>query len=275
MDNDNVLEPALPEIPLAVSAAPSPEVVAPLRPPQPARCPARRPAHHVDVLPSLSANISQGGLGVKDEDDHPAGPPKPVKLKQFKTKPNEHGLVRIYPHRPTFIPDMNVAVEDLCDGPTFGPLNQPPPQQPWYASYGLSSIPGVQKSPFGNVVNKSWYKLLDWWSSTITKSRQDFQRLIDILSDPNFKVEEIKGINVAQELDKMEKDATFKAESGWKETTIRLPVPCPRTKAVEKDAFFIEIKGVFYRSLLDIMKETCTGPRSGDIHTTPFHQLHL
>jgi hypothetical protein len=23
------------------------------------------------------------------------------------------------------------------------------------------------------------------------------------------------------------------------------------------------------------MKETCTSPRSGDIHTTPFHQLHL
>jgi hypothetical protein len=106
------------------------------------------------------------------------------------------------------------------------------------------------------------------------KSIADLQRLFVIFRQPDFNIEEVKDLNVDQELKKMEKDPTFQAESGWKEATVLLPAPCPRTKISEERAYNIEVKGVYYRSLIHIMQDTCMGIHSNDLHLTPYKQFH-
>jgi hypothetical protein len=192
-----------------------------------------------------------------------------VKLRPFRTLPDEHGVYRIYPNEPSYIPDLNTAVEDLCDAPG---LQRPPHvNRPWYSAYGLGKKPdGEDPSPFAGVFTNSVRLILDWWYGSSGRSQKSLQGLFDIFGNADFKLEECQNVNVPTTLKKFSLSDVYKKESGWKEGEVEIRLPAARVKQAEADAPTLKIPGVWYRSLKSIIMETFTGSDFKDLHLTPF-----
>ncbi|KAE9387588.1 hypothetical protein BT96DRAFT_960362 [Gymnopus androsaceus JB14] len=59
-------------------------------------------------------------------------------------------------------------------------------------------------------------------------------------------------------------------DDGWIETSIKIPVPCTGVKQSEADAPAYELKGVFYRKPLEIIKSVFQSEQAKKFHYTPF-----
>ncbi|THU90778.1 hypothetical protein K435DRAFT_675497 [Dendrothele bispora CBS 962.96] len=62
----------------------------------------------------------------------------------------------------------------------------------------------------------------------------------------------------------------LRAEDGWIETSVKIPVPCTGVEQSEADAPMYELKRVFYRKPLEVIKATFQSPSSKKFHYTPF-----
>jgi hypothetical protein len=108
-----------------------------------------------------------------------------------------------------------------------------------------------------------------WWYSSTTKSQRDLQSLVNVIEDPDFKKEELSGLNVAQELKKMDKLPSLVPGGDWKESVVKVSLPAPKTKVREADAPVMEVT-VWHCCLVSIMIEIFTGKAFQDIHLTPY-----
>jgi hypothetical protein len=102
-----------------------------------------------------------------------------------------------------------------------------------------------------------------WWYSSTTKSQRDLQSLVNVIEDPDFKKEELSGLNVAQELKKMDKLPSLVPGGDWKESVVKVSLPAPKTKVREEVT-------VWHCCLVSIMIEIFTGKAFQDIHLTPY-----
>jgi hypothetical protein len=182
----------------------------------------------------------------------------PAHRQPFRTRPDSHGLYRIYPHQPSYVPDLHLGLDDLCDAPGFDVVYAPPV---------------VPTPPDLGLVQRILLKLIGWFYETPTKSINDFQSLFDNLTDEPFHTEQLKDIKVAEELKKIDASPAFLAGSGWTQGSVEIPLSCPRVKCAEDQAPKLTIPGIWYRSWRDVIVETFTGAHFNKIHLTPF-ELH-
>jgi hypothetical protein len=197
-----------------------------------------------------------------------------VKLKKYTTLCDEHGLVRVYPNEPSWVPDLNHAVDHLTDSPAF--TSPDAPKRPWHSACGFRAPgqdPSTQEGPQAGFVNKTWRLLVTWWYSSTTKSQRDLQNLVEVIGDPDFKKEELIGLNVASELKKMDKAPSLVPGGEWKQGVVKVSLPAPKNKVLEKDAPVLEVS-VWHRSLISVMIETFTSKSFRDVHLTPFAMFH-
>ncbi|KAJ7468808.1 hypothetical protein FB451DRAFT_963903, partial [Mycena latifolia] len=98
----------------------------------------------------------------------------------YQTVANTFGLWRAYLHRPTYDPDSLISVDDLSNQFPAGPPEAPPQ---------LST-----KAPQPSA-NASTTLLMSWQNNGhTTKSAGQLNSLVhDVLLDPKFKIEELKG----------------------------------------------------------------------------------
>jgi hypothetical protein len=212
------------------------------------RRPAARP---VDVMPSVAPRMPESSSSTPS-------PPFLGERLPFCTEPDTHGLYRVYPHQPSFVPDLHLALDDLCDAPGFDVVR---------------AAPVVPESPAIGLVQRVLLKLIGWFYKTPVKSINNFQSLIDTLTDEPFHTEELKDVRVAEELKNIDASPAFLAGSGWKQASVYIPLPCPRVQCPEDEAPKLEIPGIWHWSWRDVIVETFTGAHSDKIHVTPF-ELH-
>jgi hypothetical protein len=179
-----------------------------------------------------------------------------VPIQPYTTEPDEHGLYRVYPHKPSYVPDLDIGLEDLCDAPGFD-----------------VPAPTVKQRSLKDFVQTTWIKLFGWFFSSPIKSLADFQGLVDIMSDEDFRLEDVVGKQVTDELAKVDASPAFMKEAGWKKGTVRIPLPCPRVKCPESQAPTLDIPDVFHRSWPSVIKETFEGSDFKNLHLTPF-EMH-
>ncbi|KAJ7199371.1 hypothetical protein GGX14DRAFT_173024 [Mycena pura] len=94
-----------------------------------------------------------------------------------------------------------------------------------------------------------------------------------VILDPEYNVEDMKKYDAKRAntcLDDFDATPVGEPPNGWQTATVKLKLPCPKNQTLEGDAPEVEIPGLFYRSLLDPIKETLQGPAFQYCHTTPF-----
>ncbi|KAJ7865845.1 hypothetical protein B0H13DRAFT_2352788 [Mycena leptocephala] len=111
------------------------------------------------------------------------------------------GLWRSYKHRPTYDPDSLITTEDLS--------NQFPPSD----SNGDALQAPEKPVPHSSNISSSESLLMGWKNNGhTTKTAGQLNSLVhDVLRDPNFNVEDLKGFNAERAQKMVEKDADPRA----------------------------------------------------------------
>jgi len=201
----------------------------------------------------------------------PPQPISPVELQTTTTETDEFGRYRIYQKRPDHEPrnipqpDHNAFATEAHQGDTedlASRLRMP----------SLSELPGL----VGLFINSTIALLVQWfYSGSSTKSLADVQHLIDdVILHEDFKAEDLQGVNFATEVKKLDTFESSLEGKGWKESSVKIKVPCPGFEEGEGEAKEFEVKGVLHRDLVDIIKIACQDPDTLDsFHTTPFKEM--
>jgi hypothetical protein len=185
----------------------------------------------------------------REEEPPPRSPTPPVELEAFTTTEDEFGRFRIYQRRPKSEP-ANIPLLDpngfAATGETFQPQKENIAaglRMPAALLGGLSDA----ASFLSVFANATVALLIQWYySGTQQKSIANTQDLIDnVILNENFKAEDLKGVNIAREMKKMD---TFEASlegQGWKRGDVEISVPCPKNVADRKPAQF-KVEGLLY-----------------------------
>jgi hypothetical protein len=185
----------------------------------------------------------------------------------MRTVPNRFGLLREYPHRPSYDPDAFMSPEDLSNYPTSEQTNKSPSSDnddshaaPW---------------PFKNM---SVYLIMEWMiTGSNQKSVGEVDRLADMLRGGVFRPEELVGFRARQENKRMDTsegngpDNPYSAD-GWTESNIHISLPTGLKDASGKGQPFL-IPGLHHRSLLAVMKSALTDITSLRFHFSPFKRI--
>jgi len=257
MDQDFDIEPSPLLLPLPTSTPPPPSSSS-KSPPQftQAGRPKRNyrlPARYEDVNPEPLRPL-------EEEDEQPTAVLPRLRLivrNRLQTAANTFGLLREYLYRPSFDPDSFIPKEDLHQVGGTDPISPPP-------------------SPIPVHRNESVEMLMNWKDSgTSTKSDAEVNRLVkDVLLDPNFKLEDLLGFNVAREnqrSDAAEKNSPF--FDSFQTADINIEVPSG-TKGVPPGTF--AVPGLLYRKLTAVIQAAFSesSPLASHFHFSPFKLFH-
>jgi hypothetical protein len=243
------------EIPLLPSPVAVPELTQTGRPARRYRLPRRYediqpegPAPIPDVPPVVAPIIPRVILHVRD---------------LMRTGLNRFGLLREYPHRPSYDPDSSVPPEELANYARPEPIppkceNQPLPP-PW---------------PFKNM---STYLILEWMGTGSTqKSVSEVDRLVkDVICHKDFNVWDLTGFSVRQgnkTLDMSDHPPMSAPFSGdaWVTSKVDISIPSG-VKGVEPKMY--SIAGLHHRPLVPVMMAAITDVTARRFHFSPFKRI--
>ena len=209
------------------------------------------------------------------EQSHPSTstpePPKPI-----VTKPNGFGLFRRYTTQPTVDPESAFSLDSVCDTPTLAQTDQTAASRGPETNSGINGL----KDSFFPFSNYSSAKIAGWhYSGSSDKSIGETNRLVEALRDPRFDVKELAKFNLNQENERLDHylndiDNPFSGEDGWLKTSVKIRLPKTGKKfPSESAAPQFEVKEIYHRRLVNIIKGTLSDPVARMFHMTPFEQF--
>ncbi|KIL55287.1 hypothetical protein M378DRAFT_173752, partial [Amanita muscaria Koide BX008] len=201
----------------------------------------------------------------------------------FTTGTNSYGVFRIYSHGPpSLYPDTHDAAE-LYQSPNFDTTGSSS-KRPWWSIFGtsLTSVTENMYAPFNNATSY----LLTLWSNTgeNSKSIPEIKRLVQILRDPRFNMDDLRDYNPEQESKRFDcyidsgprisdSESLFNPNDGWTEATvsIRLPYEGLRQRS-ENDATCFDVENVLYCRPLEVLKSALNEASAEGFHWFPFRE---
>ena len=130
--------------------------------------------------------------------------------------------------------------------------------------------------PFPNV---SSFQLVKWFYGALnTKSIGDLDSLKKgVISAPDFNASELENFSASREMARLDAydsaESPFAAEDGWSKGSVTLWVPNAKFKySSESGAPEFIVLGLYYRSLLEVLKSACLSPGAQKYHWIP-HRL--
>ncbi|KZP23227.1 hypothetical protein FIBSPDRAFT_737822 [Athelia psychrophila] len=189
---------------------------------------------------------------------------------RFTTRRNIFGLFRRYfsSEPPSHDPEEFIGLQDLSEE-HLQRDREPPP---------TNVAPGsLTVSAFYPYPNESSFQLGDWYWKGAQKSQESFSRLVNIISNPTFRPEDIQGvswskINTALASDP-EGDSGIEwldEVAGWKRTPIKILVPF-HSRAKSRGPKEYIAGELFHRSLVSILREKLSNPEHAEgFHYEPF-----
>lgn len=191
----------------------------------------------------------------------------------FRSPRNIFGLIREYFSKspPTHDPEENLNAQDLSDETDINPTAPNNFQE---------------ANLFSPYPNKNSFLLGDWyWNHGVQKSRDSFNELINIVSSPEFRPDDVKRVHwrkidarlgrnsfdqVAGDDNEGEAEEWVDEDVGWTRTPISIPVPFhQRTKTPGQQNYVVG--DLYHRSLVGVIREKLSN--SADIqhfHFDPF-----
>jgi hypothetical protein len=226
----------------------------------------RLPARYRDNLPE-PAPIS---ITPTDEMRQPSEAPAPL-LPRIRlivrdsicTMANTFGLWREYLHRPSFDPDSFVPSDDLA------------PAGEAQTDHGIqeTSSAGCEPSPRSPSRNPTVNLLLDWQNTgSELKSNGEVNKLVDVLRNPDFSVEELVGFDAARENRQQDQQDKKSPEfKGFQETTVKIDVPSGEKNVPSTT---LEVPGLHHRKLTTVIRSAFESPLASKFHYSPFKLFH-
>jgi hypothetical protein len=193
----------------------------------------------------------------------------PLTPQHISTPVNAFGLSKRFyaTELPDHSPDDNLTIQDLAD------------HRPKDHASSVSSTPADSINYFP-YPNKSSFALGNWfWNTGVQKSRSNFRSLVEIISDADFDLEDIKRTNWA------EIDATLSSggadptsvpewlDDGWKASEITIQVPFHQRTENPGTREYV-VGELYHRSLVSVVKERLeTSDCSAQFHFDPYELL--
>ncbi|KAF8223416.1 hypothetical protein L208DRAFT_1316897 [Tricholoma matsutake] len=120
------------------------------------------------------------------------------------------------------------------------------------------------------------YWLMSWfYSGSNQKSVAELDHLIkEVILQEDFDVSDLKDFSAARELrrlDTMEDEAAFSGEAGWRESSVKIPLPVDKQKLKESTALKFEIPGVWHHNLLEVICTAFQDTKAQFYHLMLFH----
>ncbi|KAJ7023895.1 hypothetical protein C8F04DRAFT_969620 [Mycena alexandri] len=188
-------------------------------------------------------------------------PADAVAPKWVKTEPNDHGLYKVFPNRPTHDPEESITLANLCRSPDLlvPEKENPPDSTPWF--------------PF---LNPTVARLMAWFHlGSLQKSIAELDALVeDVLLQEDFDPAHLADFSAARENKRLD-DAAFASAAAdtagrWLRASVKIKLPAPKVRVPEEDAPEFEVEGLVYRPLLDVMVEAFQSSHFEQYHITPF-----
>ena len=126
--------------------------------------------------------------------------------------------------------------------------------------------------------------LMSWFYSTSnTKSHAELDRLVkEVILSPDFSPAELVGFRAAKEASLMDKHLASSAQSPqtpssnrdqWRETSVFISLPCDGVKhGSEADAPKFEVKGLYHRRIVEVVRSALAEPAAQKFHLFPFRE---
>jgi len=183
----------------------------------------------------------------------------------FCTPRNVFGLLRRYNtiEIPSHDPEEHVVLQDLSNIP---------------AEMAVSG-----SNPFYPFPNRSAFNLGEWhWNGGVQKSQGSFHELTDLLSDPDFRLEDIRGVNWDHINKKLgtEDDCGewLDEDAGWERTPVTISVPYQSRRGIPSKPGAgprnYVVDDFYHRSLVSIIREKIVGLQDPHhFHFEPY-ELH-
>ena len=268
-----------------LEAAPSP--VEPISPPPMVSVwtgrSVRLPACYLDFLPEDSL------LGLRYI---PQPPPSPsltsenpdlqplAALLEFQTEPDSFGLFRIYPSKPTHIPNSGTTLLNVVDAPTL-----------LCKSVQFSNLPNIL--PPSNITCENLFSafsspmaglLMCWqYSKSNSKTKDKLNCLWTYIKDPSFDSSQQHDFSHDREYKLVTKflqddSNPFRAQHGWMRSSVTIPLVKEGKEydsENDPDVPTMTVDNVFHCSLIDVIKYVFTDKVSASFHFTPFRQYWM
>lgn len=174
---------------------------------------------------------------------------------RFQTAANGFGLWKEYLYRPSYDPDALISAEDLYHPP---------------ASTIITDNDSDKQDVSSGCSNRSIELLLGWQNTgSSAKSDDEITRLVHgILYHPDFRLAELEGFNARRENHKAD---THREKSNFlkpfQRATVNIKVPSG-SRHIASQSF--PIPGLYYRRIVDLIKEAFENPVSMQFHLSPF-----
>lgn len=202
-----------------------------------------------------------------------------------RTEPNQFGVYREYTHLPSFDP----ATLETSDLVTDSPMILVAQKATEFADSNPTAVIG-QKSQapaetddrwFAPFANASICRLMMWsYNGNNIKSASEVNALAaNVLHAPDFRVQDTLDFDYDCELQRLdnynELSGTFSAEDGWREGSVKIPVPKENTKHVDEAAApEFEVQGIWFRPLRAVIKAAYEDIKQRHFHTRAFRLFH-
>ena len=187
-------------------------------------------------------------------------------------EPDEFGLFRSYPSRPTFIPDKELPLHSICDAAGLA--------VPKSDGVGPSSIfttpPNSSRDFFAPFLSATVFRLMNWfYSGSNMKSAGELDHLVnDVILAEDFNTADLQTFSAAKELDRLDEHCNgpeFSKKDSWIETSVKISLPAENVKQKsESETPTLEVEGLFYRPLTEVIKSAFQDPVALSYHLTPF-----
>lgn len=224
------------------------------------------PGHHCDQLPVPLAPLP------------PPAPPAQRQLPRIilivrdtiRTAFNAFGLMREYPHRPSYDPDSEVHAASLA---TRKPACEAAESND---SLPDSDVKSAYLPPWPHR-NMTHWLFMSWLTNgTNTKSQGEATKLINLMKRDDFDPDELKRMNVAKEFKRIdamaeERSQVEAVEGGdeWQETPVEIKVPT----GIEGQSASFTVPGLRFRSLIGIITAGFQDSIARYFHFTPFRKF--
>jgi len=186
----------------------------------------------------------------------------------MRTCSNRFGILREYPHRPSYDPDAFISEDDLS--------NYPPPPAALNATEQLGESSRVPPWPFQNM---SIYLLMEWMvTGSNRKSVGEVDCLANkVLGSPHFNLADLAGFSARQENKRLDDSSDDVPDSpyssdGWVESEVQISVPTGLKDSSGAGQVFT-VPGLHHRSLLSVMKAALTDVTARRFHFSPFKRF--
>jgi hypothetical protein len=187
---------------------------------------------------------------------------------------NIFGLLREFfaDRLPSHDPDELVSLEDLRNTPVTSSSDD-------LISPSAESPVAQSPSALYPFPNKSSFLLGHWyWNGGVQKSQKDFKNLLDVITLPDFKPEDVRHtkwgkINDILASSEAESEQWLDTDAGWKKTQVKISVPFHRRTSNPGPQHYV-CADLHHRSLIDIIKERLSDPRHFErFHLEPYRLI--